>query len=167
MPQRRRRLRTRNTGDPYDVPSSDHEGEIDTSGLAASDDELSHLHVRARPRRVNALAGSKSKGSKPNKIPLKQASKRTYGTRKNVTSTSDKENGDVEDEEEEVEFEEGDSLGPLPDSEIGSENSQELEARVGKELKLAARKFQEVDKWELDFEDVSASSESWRERDAR
>jgi len=133
--------------------------------LAASDDELSHHNIRARPRRVSALASSsKTKSSKPNKVPLKQASKRTYGARPSRNqATSDKENAG----EAEEELEEGDSLAPLPDSDIGSENSQELEARVGRELKIAARKFQEVDRWELDFEDVSASSESWRERDAR
>lgn len=168
MPQRRRRARARNTGDPFDVPSSDHEAEIDTSGLAASDDELSHLNVRARPRRINALSTTKSKSSKPNRIPLKQVPKRNYGRSKvTAANTSDKENGEAEDEQEDEEMEEGDSLAPLPDSDPASENSQELEARVGRELKNAARKFREVDKWELDFEDVSASSESWRERDAR
>jgi hypothetical protein len=40
-----------------------------------------------------------------------------------------------------------------------------LEKRVGRELKAAARKFQEVDKWELEFEEVTASSSS--PKDAR
>ena len=35
---------------------------------------------------------------------------------------------------------------------------------MGSELKQAARKFQEVDKWQLDFEEVTASSSP---RDAR
>jgi hypothetical protein len=59
-------------------------------------------------------------------------------------------------------------LAPLADDEGANgspENSQELEKRVGEELKRAARKFEEVDKWDLDFEDCTASSSS--PRDAR
>jgi hypothetical protein len=80
------------------------------------------------------------------------ATKRTYSAL--AHGTSDKEN------EEEVDPD--DSLGPLPDKEgnESSENSQELEERVGRELKRAARKFEEVDKWELEFEEVTASSSS-------
>jgi hypothetical protein len=40
-----------------------------------------------------------------------------------------------------------------------------LEKRVGRELKVAARKFEEVDKWELEFEEVTASTSS--PKDAR
>jgi hypothetical protein len=56
----------------------------------------------------------------------------------------------------------------LPDDGDGNgspETSQELEKRVGKELKRAARKFEEVDKWELEFEECTASSSS--PKDAR
>ena len=72
-------------------------------------------------------------------------------------TTSDKENEEIDPD---------DSLAPLPDDDNASpENSQELEKRVGRELKEAARKFQEVDQWELEFEDITASSSS--PRDAR
>jgi hypothetical protein len=62
---------------------------------------------------------------------------------------SDKENEEVDPD---------DSLAPLPDDDASPENSQELEKRVGHELKKAARKFEEVDKWELEFEDDTGSS---------
>jgi hypothetical protein len=152
LPRRRRRQ----APDPFDIPSS--EDEVDVSGLASEDDELSHLTVRARsrrstipPRRTPApLKGPRNakaiaKGKQP-------ATKRTYGAQPRVTS--DKEN------EEEVDPD--DSLGPLPDDEENEspENSEELEKRVGRELKAAARKFQEVDQWELEFEEVTASSSS-------
>jgi hypothetical protein len=98
------------------------------------------------PRNAKALA----KGKQP-------VTKRTYGAQ--ARTASDKEN------EEEVDPD--DSLGPLPDDEINEspEDSQELEKRVGRELKAAARKFQEVDKWELEFEEITASSSS--PKDAR
>jgi hypothetical protein len=155
LPRRRRRQ----ARDPFDIPSS--EDEVDVSGLASGDDELSHLTVAAGrrsttarrtpvplkgPRNAKALA----KGKQP-------VTKRTYGAQ--ARTASDKEN------EEEVDPD--DSLGPLPDDEINEspEDSQELEKRVGRELKAAARKFQEVDKWELEFEEITASSSS--PKDAR
>ncbi|EPE32976.1 hypothetical protein GLAREA_05988 [Glarea lozoyensis ATCC 20868] len=148
LPRRRRR----GEQDPFDVPSSD--GEIDNTGLASSDDELSHLNVRTRRQRsVVSRTPAPSRKSKA-KPPLKSAAKRTYGARANPAS--DKENDEVDPD---------DSLAPLRDDIDSPEDSQELEARVGKELKQAARKFQEVDKWELEFEEVTASSSS--PRDAR
>ncbi|KAG9246956.1 hypothetical protein BJ878DRAFT_241828 [Calycina marina] len=136
LPRRRQHGRSE-----FDIASSDDE--IDVTGLAPDDDELTHSTIRAPPRRGFALSRTKEKSvSKP-----KSASKRTYGSKR---ATSDKEN----DEEHGPD----DSLAPLADDE--SENSQELEKRVGKELKLAAKKFAEVDKWEMEFEDVAASSSS-------
>lgn len=148
LPRRRRHA----TRDPFDIPSSGDE--IDTSSLASDDDELSYLNVRARSRRraLSKASGRTKKGSKgkPQPKAITKSTKRTYGSRAIVTSDKENEAHDPDD-----------SLAPLPDDGNGSpENSQELEARVGKELKTAARKFEEVDKWELEFEDVTASSSS-------
>ena len=149
MPQRRRRRANR---DPFDISSDD---EVDVSGLASDDDELSHLAARPRRRPIPPLVKNKGK-AKAVSTSKAVGGKRTYGN----SRVSDKEN-----ENEEVDPD--DSLAPLPDDEDGEhvENSQELEQRVGVELKRAARKFAEVDRWELDFEDVTASSDS--HRDAR
>ncbi|RDW65376.1 hypothetical protein BP5796_10068 [Coleophoma crateriformis] len=146
LPRRRRRP----AADPFDVISDD---DVDASGLASEDDELSHLTVR--PRRRSGLLTRKpaplKRAPKP-KAGMKKTSKRTYGSR-----TSDKENEDAD-------VDPDDSLAPIQDiGNVSSENSQEMEARLGKELKKAARKFQEVDKWELEFEEVTASSSSPRE----
>ncbi|RDL38198.1 uncharacterized protein BP5553_05631 [Venustampulla echinocandica] len=149
LPRRRRHA----TRDPFDIPSSGDE--VDTSGLASDDDELSHLNVRARSRR-GVLSKTLGRGSKkapkrkPAPKPTSKSIRRTYGSRANVTSDKENEGYDPDD-----------SLAPLPADENGSpENSQELEARIGKELKSATRKFEEVDKWELEFEDVTASGSS-------
>ncbi|PMD19547.1 hypothetical protein NA56DRAFT_628979 [Hyaloscypha hepaticicola] len=141
-------------------PEDDSEDDVDISGLASEDDELSHLAVRAGrrsaiPRRTPAPLKGPRNGKASGKG-KQLATKRTYGAQ--ARATSDKENEEVDPD---------DSLAPLPDDEgnENSENSQELEKRVGRELKAAARKFQEVDKWDLEFEDVTASSSS--PRDAR
>jgi hypothetical protein len=63
---------------------------------------------------------------------------------------SDKENQDEDEDEEAVDR----SNSPALDQ----EDSQMMVARIGEELKNAVRKFQEVDKWELSFEERSRSS---------
>jgi len=161
MPRRRRRINR----DPFDFPSDE---EIDVSGLASDDDELSHLAARPRTRRppTRTPAASKPKSkAKPGGTAATTTGKRTYGSsRPTALLTSDKEN---QNEDQEAEDDPNESLGPLPDDdrEAHVENSQELEQRVGLELKRATRKFKEVDQWELEFEDVTASSDS--PRDAR
>jgi hypothetical protein len=153
LPRRRRRP----VRDVFEIASS--EDEVDASGLASDDDELSYLSVRTRTRRPTTLRRTPApltSKSKPGPKPKEPGAKRTYGSRNNTTS--DKENEEIDPD---------DSLAPLPDDDENTspENSQELEKRVGRELKEAARKFQEVDQWELEFEDVTASSSS--PRDAR
>lgn len=166
LPRRRRRA----ARDTFDIPSS--EDEIDITGLSPEDDELSHIIVRPRPRRGNTvtrtLAPTKkaSKAKPVSKLIAKAVStKRTYGARANPASGKENENEDEDGADVD------DSLALVQDDgelEVqSSENSQELEKRIGKELKKAARKFREVDQWELDFEEVTASSDSPRERDAR
>lgn len=165
LPRRRHRA----ARDPLAF-ASDDEAEIDTAGLGSDDDELTHLSIApgrmthrtpapgpASTRRVTKFkAAKKGKGKG-----TESGSRRVYGTR---TADSDKENTEAGRGEEEENPDH--SLAPLPDTvEETPENSQEMEARVGQELKRAKRKFEDVDKWELEFEDATASSSS--PRDAR
>ena len=149
LPRRRRR----GPRDPLDIPSSDDE--IDVSGLASDDDELTHSSIRAQPSRRSVIPRipPSRKAPRKTKAAPKPGVKHAYGPRPAPT-TSDKENEEVDP---------NDSLAPLPDDEDANaspEDSQELEKRVGKELKRAARKFEEVDKWQLEFEEYTASSSS-------
>jgi hypothetical protein len=83
-------------------------------------------------------------------MPEAARGKATYGSRAN--GTSDKEN---------EQYDPDDSLAPLPDdAERNGNVENSLEFEQVKELKEAAKKFKEVDKWELEFEDVIASSSS-------
>ncbi|ESZ97813.1 hypothetical protein SBOR_1822 [Sclerotinia borealis F-4128] len=150
LPRRRQRNRS-----ALDVESSD--SEVDVTGLGEHDDELTITAAPTSRRQASVRPISKasvpsSKRTQKTKSTAKGKGKRTYG-RTLVTTTSDKEN----------EVDPDDSLASLQDEaapeEPRSENSPELEKRVGKELKKAAKKFQEVDKWELDFEECEASSD--------
>ncbi|KAI1374556.1 hypothetical protein F4677DRAFT_425421 [Hypoxylon crocopeplum] len=142
----------------------DSDAEVDISGLGDGD-ELSYLDVRARrhPARPSSQAGNSrnqnttrgrptSRGKGKGKQTPSSANRRATIT---YSRTSDKEN-QGEEEEDEADAEEGDSHG--------DENSQDMVARMGEELKNAARKFQEVDKWQLDYEEMTQSSSP---RDAR
>jgi hypothetical protein len=162
LPRRRRR----HARDTFDIESSD-DGEVDPGDLGSDDDELTYLTTRtnrttrsAAPRSVARLkpGPSVSAKSKAKATPaierLKASAKKTYRSRHTV---SDKENeSDAFDEDLDVDPD--DSLAPIRDS--SPEDSQDLEERVGKELKTAKKKFEVVDKWELEFEDVTAGSSS-------
>lgn len=166
LPQRRRR--TRAPRDVYDIGSSGAEE------LGSDEDELSHLTTAtARTNRRTPAPGprravTKLKSGK-GRAAATAAAKRTYGSRAAAAAAplSDKENGEGEGSDAgegsgaEL-LDPDDSLAPLRE---GEEESSELEARVGRELKEAKRKFEDVDRWEMEFEEVAASSSS--QKDAR
>jgi hypothetical protein len=148
LPRRRRQVNR----DPYEIESS--EDEVDISGLASDDDELINLSVAPRSRRpVTSFIRrpaplKKPRGSRNASKTGPEASrgKATYGSR--AGATSDKENETYDPDH---------SLAPLPDDE---EAEKSRDVAPTQELKDAARKFQEVDKWELEYEEVTAGSSS-------
>lgn len=162
LPRRRRRA----ARDAYDIGSSDE------SDAESDEDELSHLAVAssrsnrrtpAQPKRVTKLQSAIKGKGKAVAAAQAAAVKQTYGSRRAAApSLSDKENGDNNAEVSEGEVDPDDSLAPVQDS---IEDSSVLEERLGKELKIAKRKFEDVDQWEMEFEDMTANSSS--PKDAR
>lgn len=161
LPARRKRkaagAATEATDDPFDIESSedDHYGD--------DADELSFRGTRkAQPRkRQAALAQSKGRNAKAAEAEKNKKKGRRYGAK-----DSDKENAEDDGEEEEVEEGQGVTLelGSEAGEQAGDESvwdaekSALMEAQLGTELKNAAKKFKEVDRWELSFEEVTASS---------
>ena len=152
LPRRRRQANR----DPYEIDSS--EDEVDMAGIAPDNDELTNLSVVPQSRRtaktfIRRPAPLKKPGRPRNPSKSRaqlENGKVTYGSRANPVS--DKEN---------EEYDPNHSLAPLPDDadgEANHENSRDI-GNV-KELKEAAKKFKEVDQWELEFEEVTASSSS-------
>ncbi|KAI1808589.1 hypothetical protein F4811DRAFT_176903 [Daldinia bambusicola] len=158
LPRRRRRNAR--------ADDEDSEAEVDISGLGDDDDELSYLDVRARrqPARPGSRAGHSKTQNTGRARPASRgkAAKRTPSANRRATitygRTSDKENQGGS-EGEETERDEANR-----EQRDGEESSQDMVSRVGEELKNAARKFQEVDKWQLDYEEMTQSSSP---RDAR
>lgn len=153
------RRRTRAARDAYDIGSSDESD-------AESEDELSHLAANRSNRqtpgprkRVTKLQSAIKGKGKAVAAAQAAAAKQTYGSRRRL---SDKENVDNSAEVSEEEVDPDDSLAPVQDS---VEDSSVLEERLGKELKIAKRKFEDVDQWEMEFEDMTGNSSS--PKDAR
>ncbi|KAK3692697.1 hypothetical protein B0T22DRAFT_22711 [Podospora appendiculata] len=175
LPRRRHKVKpTRTAHDPFDIEDSAEEEESN----ALDGDELSHTESRAaaaatRRRRAAAAgqplskstnrgSGGGSKGKGPAHATAaaaeKQKAVRTYGSR-----SSDKENeaGAAADDDEIVVGsggQEDDGDGEEEEVELDPETNVMMTRRMGEELKKAARKFKEVDRWELSFEEVVESS---------
>lgn len=152
LPRRKTRKPARTDRDIFDIESGEDEEDEDA-------DELS----MAAPSRPNA---NRRTPAAPNKriTKLKSAAK-GKGTRshdkKSTPEEADYASGK---ENEEDEDEEDHSLAPISDS-IEEGESSILDGKVGKELKKAKEKFRDVDKWEMEFESVTAEGSS--QADAR
>jgi ATP-dependent RNA helicase MRH4 len=153
--------------DPLGLESDE---EHDTSGIGENEDELSYLDGRAARRKRGGQATSRggpsrpaSRGGRTAQAPKakqtasgKQAARnaQTYSRR-----SSDKENeneeGSGDDEEDQHE---NSRFQPLPDDTFGEGSAENASTPSADELRQAAKKFKEVDRWELDFEEVTQSS---------
>jgi hypothetical protein len=175
---RRRRQHRKLLGNDYDIPLSS-EAESENPTVDEDEDELSFIATKGRRttstsiipkiKRHALVATAKKNPSRPkakkavvSKLSSMQKSsdlgpKRTYSRR-----DSDKEN--MPDGLKDVET--NDSLLPydIPDmSDEGQpveKEAKRLPIKIKDELKTLAKKFQEVDQWEMEFEEVTASSSS-------
>ncbi|KAK1640545.1 hypothetical protein BDP81DRAFT_312182 [Colletotrichum phormii] len=161
-----RRRTKKHRGDPYSMDNSDDE-EARNSDASQDDDELSYADTRTRSRRAKTTPLNRNTANRPPSrggraaaaagkakaaAPTTRASTRTYSRR-----LSDKENeGEGEGE--------GDSFAPVRDDVLESQESSDP-ARSADELKKATRKFREVDRWQLEFEEMTEGSSP--NRDAR
>lgn len=175
LPRRRVRPATREH-DPFDMPSSS-DVEIDTSRLSAEADELSvpaKPKVRAKKHTKDPLAKTpitktkKPRGSvrskddgrgawqpkPPKKTPRPNKSK-TYARAEAIKSNERDENANAS----------GDDNDDDAQDHHTSSNPLTHSSPATTELQRLAQKFREVDRWELEVEDVTPSSAS--QRDAR
>jgi hypothetical protein len=157
LPRRRAKTRnkTRNPDADSQIISSDEDD--DASQSEDGDDELTYSATRTtRARRARALSNAGNNTQK-GRTGGKRNSKRTYGSH-----GSDKEN-QAEAEEITVATEDYDPDNEEEDS-LPEETTQIMLEKMTEELRNAAKKFKEVDKWELAFEEVTEPSSP---RDAR
>lgn len=178
LPRRRHRQR-----DDFDIPSSD-EHELDTPAVGEDEDELSFSAPKSR--RKTAGARTKQRGARVTRTPAttRKTPARAKSKAPAIHRKKDKASDPVRtysrrvsDKENEGEGEEGgeggdDSSEPdhLSDADVSDGKGQvgrkgeaaavPAKVRATKELKTLAQKFKEVDAWEMEFEEVTASSSS-------
>ncbi|KAH7354369.1 hypothetical protein B0T11DRAFT_288524 [Plectosphaerella cucumerina] len=147
LPRRRQRTRAAEDG------SSDVE--LDGSGLANDEDELSYIDTRPSRRRGKTTPLARrtatnrpgSRGGRTGKSSpvVARTVKRTYSRR-----SSDKENPSDDEESK--------GLSPAPDDTFDAGAEGDDSESVAEELKNAVKKFEEVDRWEMEFEEMTQSS---------
>lgn len=137
LPRRRRKVRR----DPYDSENQEHS--------ASEQEERPRRAAKKKPAKPlnNTTKTNRDKASNGSIAPPKRTTRRTYGSR-----SFDKENTV---EGDSIEVNERAST-PLDDTAFEADVTEETTTTLGlpAELKAASRKFKEVDKWELDFEEV-------------
>ena len=161
--------RYKKTRDPFDLES---EEELDASGLGQDEDELSYLDTRTARRRKGSRPPSRggaarpgSRGGRSAQTALKprQTPASARPTRNNNKTysrrSSDKENEEEDDENHSSDEEhERSRFRPLPEDSFDSAANESSSTPSADELRKAAKKFKEVDRWELEFEEITQSS---------
>ncbi|KAK3295485.1 uncharacterized protein B0H64DRAFT_359119 [Chaetomium fimeti] len=158
LPRRRHKTSNRDNdrNDPFDLDASEDE-RYNAAGNGA--DESSDVDSRATRRRkgqrplAKSTSNGKGKQAEAGNAASKRRAVRTYGS-----MNENKENNEAA--EEEIVVASGDEeLDEEDEAELPvAETSQMMVERVGEELQKAAKKFKEVDKWELSFEQATQSS---------
>ena len=143
----KRRARSKKYSGLYEMPSSDAEVDEDEDELSRQASAKARRNTKEPKRRTTALGSGAS-----------DKSRRTYG-RKPVAESSEGEASASESDPNE-----NTRLGKR----VESKKKYGLkDTRVKQEMQRLARKFAEVDEYEMEFEDVTASSSSQMMKDAR
>jgi len=168
LPRRRQRRRGQGHTDGMDH-SSDESDDSVHDAASGDEDELSVQHSRRsrsrgdgnsnKPRplgnsRDKPINNPKQRKAKGQKVPATKSKSKSQGR-----TTYSRSHGEVNKENEEMQF-------SPPSSPVSSPSQSDDESRAGKgtarrftsaELRAATMKFAEIDKWEMEFEDVSGS----------
>lgn len=143
LPRRRRKARREGEG-----------SENEESGTDRDVYDIANQPRASRKRTARPMTGPSSKANQTNQAkstaaPAKRSTRRTYGSRSfNKENTVD---GDA------IEVD-GDASTPLDDTIFDPDRTESTTQELGDELRAASKKFKEVDKWELDYEEVVESS---------
>jgi hypothetical protein len=143
LPRRSLRRRRDDEGSDNERSGSDHDMNDITSQPKVS------RRRTARPLNGQSSKANQTSHARTTALAGKRSTRRTYGSRR-----FDKENT-VEGDSVEVDE---DASMPVDDSIFDADKTEAGTQELGEELRAASRKFKEVDKWELDYEEVVESS---------
>jgi hypothetical protein len=163
----RRRWRKNRAGAKFDVPDDESDDQHDAA--SSDEDELSYPTKRPFRRKVDptkptplATAQDTPNLNNPKQRNAKEKSANAKAAPKATTTYSCSRGSAGEKENEGLDLSSPSSspLSSPPDSDESDNESARTEPTprcVSDELRAAVKKFAEVDQWEMDFEDVSAS----------
>ncbi|KAL4986862.1 hypothetical protein BDW68DRAFT_162316 [Aspergillus falconensis] len=153
LPRRRQRRPRRQGVSRFEVLNeSDDE---DLPSAAADDDELSFLPMRKRSQARRLPRGTKSLPSDPSNLHSNPHRKNGKKFKQYGASPREETHGSKENEPTEVTSPLSSALDTDEiDSEFDIEQEAPAKAYLSEELRLQALKFAEVDKWQMEFEDV-------------
>ncbi|KAJ5591754.1 uncharacterized protein N7459_002123 [Penicillium hispanicum] len=171
LPRRRQRRRKHRPADGLEPPSDESDDGMHDAA-SSDDDELSYLPLRRRRRAADSSKprplGNARGESKLNYQKEKRARGATApasalklsGPQEPATYSRTHQSGEIEQENELLLSSPSSSpLSSPPDSDLSGSDAETVSGHryISEELRAAARKFAEVDKWEMEFEEVSAS----------
>ncbi|EKG10057.1 hypothetical protein MPH_12861 [Macrophomina phaseolina MS6] len=174
LPRRRKKPASRTAKKAvgtFEIPSSDVEDDEQESAeeeQSADEDELQRTPAPRKGKKgadvVAKASDSTVRGRKGSVVPEKGKGKRlsrTYGRRQRFSSDKENQDGDASIYVRSG----GESEGEGGEDDV-VETSEMRELAKSKELEAAARKFKEVDDWEMEFESVdmggASASSPWR-----
>lgn len=140
LPRRRRRPQRDGEGDDFELSDSEQErARLRSKSRAAAKKTTQPLRGNSKANRTNQAEHAPA--------PAKRSTRRLYGSRH-----FDKENTA---EGDSIEVSAEANSEPLDDTAFEADVTEDMSSSdLAEELKAASRKFKEVDKWELDFEEV-------------
>lgn len=167
LPRRRQRRRRHRLAGEFEVPGDESDDGMHNAA-SGDDDELSYLPSR-RSRRGGESGKPKPLGNAREKSKFNNQKHKTRAKlapapkpsepQEPVTYSRSRSTGGVDKENELLLSSPSSSLlSSPPDSDADSEAETQTTRRyVSEELRAAAKKFAEVDKWQMEFEEISAS----------
>lgn len=165
LPRRRQRRRKHRPAGEFDLPSDASDDEMHAA-VSGDEDELSYLPSRrsqrgGESRRPRPLGNARDKAKLNNQNQRKAKAKPTVASRPSEPATYSRARETGVDKEN-VSVLSSPSSSPLsspPDSDVSESEAEVQPSRryMSEELRAAAKKFAEVDQWEMEFEEVSAS----------
>ncbi|KAJ5888811.1 hypothetical protein N7495_008852 [Penicillium taxi] len=168
LPRRRSRRTKRPSGDEFDFPSDDDGMHNAAPG---DEDELSYLPSRrSKPKPLSNTREKSKLNNKNQKSKVKAKAKPVKAPESQpVTYSRTRPRGDI-DKENEIHLSSPSSspLSTPPSSEVSDAETETTETPgsgskrryVSAELRAAAQKFAEVDKWQMEFEELNSSEVS-------
>jgi ATP-dependent RNA helicase MRH4 len=145
LPKRRYRRRQ----EEFDIDTDQEDDDDDDD-----DDDDVEQQGRSKRRRASRPPSRAASRQRPNVLKTKQMSGSVRRSARTASKTHRREE-DKENESEDEQEQENSQFQPLPDDTFDAGTNIAADVQNADELKTASRKFKEVDKWELSFEEVA------------